>query len=175
MDYTPRLHRVGWGHIFGPTVISRAVAAYFGDAVKVQRLDVSPALEVSAAAVEFDFPPRGGAPAVRGVSRGVTLDWSFDEVIKLDLGLGPTRVEGLGFVATAGLSVTPNSNFDWAGMRLEGNFEGAGVGPHAAELGRLSADFDAARQVASGIRLNSRVCLLNWVGSPQACRLRLSQ
>jgi hypothetical protein len=119
--------------------------------VKLQRLDVSPALEVSAAAVEFDFLPRGGAPAVRGVSRGVTLDWSFDEVIKLDLGLGPTRVEGLGFVATAGLTVTPNSNFDWAGMRLEGNFEGAGVGPYAAELGRLSADFDAARQVASVI------------------------
>ena len=137
----------------GPTAISRAVSAYFGDAVKVQRLSVSPALGVSAAAVEFDFPARGGAPAVRGVSRGVTLDWSFDEVIKLRLGLGPTRAEGLGFVASAGLSLTPNSNFDWAGVRLEGNFEGAGAGPHAAELGRLSADLDAVNQVASGVQI----------------------
>ena len=149
------LARTAWGAaiFLWPTVISRAVAAYFGDAVKVKRLNVSPALEVSAAAVEFDFPARDGAPTVRGVSRGVTLDWSFGEVIKLDLGLGPTRIEGLGFVASAGLSLTPNSNFDWAGTRLEGNFEGAGVGPHSAELGRLSADLDAARQVASGIRL----------------------
>jgi hypothetical protein len=143
-----------WGAaiFLGPTVISRAVATYFGDAVKVKRLNVSPALEVSAAAIEFDFPARDGAPAVRGVARGVTLGWSFGEVIKLDLGLGPTRVEGLGFVASAGLSLTPNSNFNWAEVRLEGNFEGAGVGPHAAELGRLSADLDAVSQVASGIR-----------------------
>ena len=68
---------IAWGAaiFLGPTVISRAVATYFGDAVKVKRLDVSPALEVSAAAVEFDFPARDGAPAVRGVARGVTLDW----------------------------------------------------------------------------------------------------
>ena len=144
-----------WGAaiFLGPTVISRAVATYFGDAVKVKRLDVSPALEVSAAAVEFDFPARDGAPAVRGVARGVTLGWSFGEVIKLDLGLGPTRVEGLGFVASAGLSLTPNSNFNWAEVRLEGNFEGAGVGPHAAELGRLSADLDAVTQVVSGVQV----------------------
>jgi len=146
---------VAWGAaiFLGPTAISRAVSAYFGDAVKVQRLSVSPALEVSAAAVEFDFPARGGAPAVRGVARGVTLDWSFDEVIKLRLGLGPTRAEGLGFVASAGLSLTPNSNFDWAGVRLAGNFEGAGVGSHAAELGRLSADLEAVNHVASGVQI----------------------
>jgi len=146
---------VGWGAaiFLGPTAISRAVSAYFGDAVKVQRLSVSPALEVSAAAVEFDFPARGGAPAVRGVARGVTLDWSFDEVIKLRLGLGPTRAEGLGFVASAGLSLTPNSNYDWAGVRLVGNFEGAGAGPHAAELGRLSADLEAVNHVASGVQI----------------------
>ena len=58
---------ITWGAaiVLGPTVISHAVAAYFGDAVKVKRLNVSPALEVSAAAVEFDFPARDGAPAVR--------------------------------------------------------------------------------------------------------------
>ena len=145
-----------WGAaIFvGPTVISRAVAAYFGGAVKVHRLNVSPALEVSAAAVEFDFPGQGGAPAVRGISRGFSLDWSFQEVIKFDLGLGPTRVEGLGFVASAGLSLTPNSNFDWTGLRLEGEFEGAGAGPHAVELGHLAADLDAVNQVASDIRVD---------------------
>ena len=96
---------IGWGAaiFLGPTVIHRTVAAYFGDAVKVHRLNVSPALEVSASAVEFDFPARGGVPAVRGISRGVSLDWNFDEVIKLHLGLGPTRVEGLGFVASTSL------------------------------------------------------------------------
>ena len=148
---------VAWGSaiFLGPTLIHRSVAIYLGDAVKIQRLNVSPALEVSAAAVEFDFPARDGAPAVRGVSRGVTFDWSFDEVIKFDLGIGPTRVEGIGFVASAGLSLKPNSNFDWAGMRLEGNFEGGGVGPHSAELGRLSADLDALNQVALGIKIEA--------------------
>ena len=144
-----------WGAaiFMGPTFISRVVAAYFGDTVKVQRLNVSPALDVSAAAVEFDFPARDGAPAIRGISRGVSLDWSFEKVIKLDLGLGPTRVEGLGFAAAAGLSLTPKSNFDWAEIRLEGNFEGAVVGPHAVEFGRLSADLDAVKRVASGIQI----------------------
>ena len=63
---------VAWGAaiFLGPTAISRAVSAYFGDAVKVQRLSVSPALEVSAAAVKFDFLGQGGAPAFRGISRG---------------------------------------------------------------------------------------------------------
>lgn len=144
-----------WGAaIFvGPTVISRVVAAYFGGAVKVHRLNVSPALEVSAAAVEFDFPAHDGAPAFRGVSRGVSLDWSFDKVIKLALGLGPTRVEGLGFTASANLSLTPESNFDWAEMELEGTFKGAGVGPHAVEFGRLSVDLDAVRQIASSVQI----------------------
>ena len=148
---------VAWGSaiFLGPTLIHRSVAIYLGDAVKIQRLNVSPALEVSAAAIEFDFPARDGAPAVRGISRGVTFDWSFDEVIKFDLGIGPTRVEGLGFVASAGLSLKPNSNFEWARVRLEGNFEGASVGPHAAELGRLSADLDALNQVALGIKIEA--------------------
>ena len=148
---------VAWGSaiFLGPTLIHRSVAIYLGDAVKIQRLNVSPALEVSAAAIEFDFPARDGAPAVRGVSRGVTFDWSFNEVIKFDLGIGPTRVEGLGFVASADLSLKPNSNFDWARVRLEGNFEGASVGPHAAELGRLSADLDALNQVASVLKIEA--------------------
>ena len=146
---------VAWGAaiFLGPTAISRAVSAYFGDAVKLQRLSVSPALEVSAAAVEFDIPGHDGAPAVRGVARGVTLDWSFDEVIKLHLGLGPTRAEGLGFVASADLSVTPNSNFDWAGVRLVGNFGGGGAGAHQAEVVNLSADLDVVNQFASDIRV----------------------
>jgi len=148
---------VAWGSaiFLGPTLIHRSVAIYLGDAVKIQRLKVSPALEVSAAAVEFDFPARDGAPAVRGVSRGVSLDWSFDEVIKFDLGIGPTRVEGLGFFASAGLALKPNSNFDWTGLRLVGKFVGAGSGPNAVEVGLLTADLDALNQVASGIKIEA--------------------
>lgn len=147
---------ITWGAaiFLGPTVISRSVAAYFGDAVKIQRLNVSPSLEVSAAAINFDLPGQDGATAIRGVSRGVSLDWSFQDVIKLDLGLGPTRVEGFGFVDSAGLSLTPNSNFDWTGLRLVGEFEGAGSGPNAVEVGHLTAELDAVNQVASDIRVD---------------------
>ena len=147
---------IAWGAaiFLGPTVINRAVAAYFGDAVKVQRLDVSPALEVSAAAVKFDFPGRDGAPAVRGVSRGVTLDWSFDEVLTLHLGLGPTRVEGLGFISSASLSFIPISNSDWSGLTLQGTFGEGSFGPYGLELGRLSADLDTVNQVASDIQFD---------------------
>ena len=159
---------VAWGAaiFLGPTAISRAVSAYFGDAVKVQRLSVSPALEVSAAAVEFDIRGHDDAPAVLGVARGVTLGWSFDGVIKLHLGLGPTRVDGLGFVASAGLSLTPKSNFDWAGVRLDGNFGGGGAGPHAAELGRLSADLDAVNQVVSGVQVELERVTVDVDGLP---------
>ena len=147
---------IAWGAaiFLGPTVINRAVAAYFGDAVKIQRLDVSPALEVSAAAVEFDIPGRDGAPAVRGVSRGVTLDWSFDEVVTLHLGLGPTRVEGLGFISSASLSLVPISNSDWSGLTLQGTFGEGSFGPYGLELGLLSADLDTVDQVASDIQFD---------------------
>jgi hypothetical protein len=147
---------IAWGAaiFLGPTVINRAVAAYFGDAVKVQRLDVSPALEVSAAAVKFDFPGRDGAPAVRGVSRGVTLDWSFDEVLTLHLGLGPTRLEELGFISSASLSFMPISNSDWSGLTLQGTIGEGSFGSNELELGRLSADLDTVNQVASDIQFD---------------------
>ena len=146
---------VFWGTVIflGPTLIDRAVTAYFGDAVKIQRLDVSPALEVSAAAVEFDFPGHDGAPAVRGVSRGVSLGWTFEELIELELKLGPTRVEGLGFLSSGGLKLTPSSNFDWSLIGLKGQFESVGGGPHQAEIVNLSADLDVVNQFASDIRV----------------------
>ena len=147
---------ITWGAaiFIGPTVINRTVTAYFGDSVKLQRLDVSPALEVSAAAVEFDIPSRDGAPAVRGVSRGVFLDWSFEEVLTLHLELGPTRVEGLGFISSASLSFMPISNSDWSGLTLQGTFGEGSFGPHGLELGRLSADLDTVNQVASDIQFD---------------------
>ena len=147
---------IAWGAaiFLGPTVISRAVATYFGDAVRIQRLDVSPALEVSAAAVEFDIPSRDGAPVLRGVSRGVTFDWSFDEVLTLHLGLGPTRVEKLGFISSASLSLMPISNSDWSGLTLQGTFGEGSFGQHRLELGRLSADLDTVNQVASDIQFD---------------------
>lgn len=157
---------ITWGAaiFIGPTIINRTVAAYFGGAVKLQRLDVSPALEVSAAAVEFDIPGRDGAPAVRGLSRGVTLDWSFNEVITLNLRLGPSRVEGLGFIASAGLSLTPNSNSDWSDLTLLGTFDGASLGPHGVELGRLSADLDTVNQVASDIQFDVENVTIDFKG-----------
>ena len=157
---------IAWGAaiFLGPTVINRAVATYFGDAVKVKRLDVSPALEVSAAAVEFDFPARDGAPAVRGVSRGVTLDWSFDEVVTLHLGLGPTRVDKLGFISSASLSLMPISNSDWSGLTLQGTFGEGSFGPHGLELGRLSADLDTVNQVASDIQFDIENITINVNG-----------
>lgn len=146
---------ISWGTIIflGPTLIDRAVTAYFGDAVKIQRLDVSPALEVSAAAVEFDFPGHDGVPAVRGVSRGVSLGWTFEELIELELKLGPTRVERLGFLSSGGLKLTPNSNFDWSLVGLKGQFEAVGGGPHQAEVVNLWADLDVINQFASDIRV----------------------
>jgi len=148
---------ISWGTVIflGPTLIDRAVTAYFGDAVKIQRLDVSPALEVSAAAVEFDFPGHDGALSVRGVSRGVSLGWTFEELIELELKLGPTRVEGLGFLSSGSLKVTPNSNFDWSFMGLKGQFEAVGGGPHQAEVVNLSADLDVVTQFASDIQVDA--------------------
>lgn len=146
-----------WGSVifFGPTLIDRAVTVYFGDAVKIKRLDVSPALEVSAAAVEFDFPGHDGVPAVRGVSRGVSLGWTFEELIELEFKLGPTRVEGLGFLSSGGLKLTPNSNFDWSLVGLKGQFEAVGGGPHQAEVVNLSADLDVVTQFASDIQVDA--------------------
>ena len=148
---------VFWGTVIflGPTLIDRAVTAYFGDAVKIQRLDVSPALEVSAAAVEFDFPGHDGAPAVRGVSRGVSLGWTFEELIELELKLGPTRVEGLGVLSSGNLTLTPSSNFDWSLVGLKGQFEAVGGGPNQAEVVILSADLDVVNQFASDIRVDA--------------------
>ena len=148
---------ISWGTVIflGPTLIDRAVNAYFGDAVKIQRLDVSPALEVSAAAVEFDFPGHDGAPSVRGVSRGVSLGWTFEELIELELKLGPTRVEGLGFLSSGGLKLMPNSNFDWSLVGLKGQFEAVGGGPHQAEVVNLSADLDVVTQFASDIQVDA--------------------
>ena len=145
-----------WGAaiFLGPTLINRAVAAYFGDAVKIQRLNVSPTLEVSAAAVEFEFPGDDGATAMRGISRGVSINWVIEEVIQLDIGLGPTRVDDVAFAASVDLSVKPTSNFDWSVLGLKGKFENLAVGPHEAAFGRLSAQLNTIEQVASEVEID---------------------
>lgn len=145
-----------WGaSIFlGPTIINRAVAAYFGDTVKIRRLNVSPTLEVSAAAIEFEFPGDDGTSAVRGISRGLSLNWAIEEVIQLHLGLGPTRVDDVAFVASVDLSVTPTSNFDWSVLGLKGKFENLAIGPHEAAFGRLSAQLNTVEHVASQVQID---------------------
>jgi len=145
-----------WGAaiFLGPTLINRAVAAYFGDVVKIQRLNVSPTLEVSAAAVEFEFPGDDGATAMQGISRGVSINWVIEEVIQLDIGLGPTRVDDVVFASSVDLSVKPTSNFDWSVLGLQGKFENLAVGPHEAAFGRLSAQLNTVEQVTSEVEID---------------------
>jgi hypothetical protein len=146
-----------WGAaiFMGPAVISRVVAASFGDAVKVQRLNVSPALEVSAAAVEFDFPSRDGVPAVRGISRGVSLNWGITDSIRIDLRLGPTRVEEFGAVASVAILLTPKSYFDWSYVKLQGDFRKAIAAQHSAELGHFSAELETGSQLATEVQVEA--------------------
>jgi len=155
-----------WGStiFLGPTLINRAVAAYFDDAVKIRRLNVSPTLDVSAAAVEFDLPARDGAPAVRGISRGVSINWGTTDSIRIDLRLGPTRVEEFGAVASVALSLTPKSYFDWSHLKLQGEFRKAIAVQHGAELGRFSAELETDSQLATEVRVQAEKITASIIG-----------
>lgn len=155
-----------WGStiFLGPTLINRAVAVYFGDTVKLRRLDVSPTLEVSAAAVEFDLPARDGVPAVRGISRGVSINWGITETIRIDLRLGPTRVEEFGALASVALSLTPKSYFDWSFVKLQGEFRKAVAAQHSAELGRFSAELETGSQVATEVQVQAEKITASSIG-----------
>ncbi|MDB2529277.1 hypothetical protein N9X46_00905 [Paracoccaceae bacterium] len=99
--------------MLGPTIISRILSATFAGSVEINRLDVSPKLEITASFVKFDIPANEGSMPLRGIVRGIDLSWRRADAFTLTATLGPSHIEGLGALEAATIRFTPKGLFDW--------------------------------------------------------------
>ena len=113
-----------WGSaiVLGPALITRALNVIFAGSFEINRLDVSPKLEITASFVKFDMPAYEGSIPLRGIVRGVDLSWRMADAFTLTATLGPSHVEGAGALEAATIKFTPRGLLDWNSAELVAKF-----------------------------------------------------
>lgn len=109
-----------WGSaiVLGPALITRALNVIFAGSFEINRLDVSPKLEITASFVKFDMPAYEGSIPLRGIVRGINLSWHIADAFTLIATLGPSRIEGIGAVEAAMIKLAPRGLFAWNSAEL---------------------------------------------------------
>lgn len=108
---------------FGPLLIAKS-ASYFSDGIiNLRRVEVSPKLKMSAAAVDFYFPTMARGRDSNVTSRAVTIDWTIKNGFELIGKIGPSNSPALGTLASANFTLKPASAFDWSEVSLQLEFQ----------------------------------------------------
>ena len=133
---------ISWGGvlIFGPKLIKLALDQIAPGAINVQRLQISPKLEVSASMVEFSAP-RSSNIDLTGSVRGLRVDWSFEDALQFRVELGPTQVNGRGSIASANLLIVPKKILSWSDLSLDGQVSELKIKQSSGELNAASVQF----------------------------------
>jgi len=133
---------ISWGGvlIFGPKLIKLALDQIAPGAINVQRLQISPKLEVSASMVEFSAP-RSSNIDLTGSVRGLRVDWSFEDALQFRVELGPTQVNGRGSVSSANLLIVPKKFFSWSDLSIDGQVSELRINQSSDELSSTSVQF----------------------------------
>ncbi|MDC3290827.1 hypothetical protein OAV03_01390 [bacterium] len=115
---------IAWGSliVLGPALITRALNATFAGSIEINRLDVSPKLEITASFVKFDISISKSSIPLRGIVRGVDLSWRMADAFTLTATLGPSHVEGAGALEAATIKFTPRGLLDWNSAELVAKF-----------------------------------------------------
>ena len=111
--------------IFGPKTLTWAIEKYTFGTVIVDRVNISPRLEVNIPLVEVSGLDTHNAGAVSGVLRGVSIDWSYKDGFEIIASVGSAQIDGRGVVGGANLKATPRSLIDWSEIRFSLTFESA--------------------------------------------------
>ena len=111
--------------IFGPKTLTWAIEKYTFGTVIVDRVNISPKLEVNIPLVEMSGLDTRNAGAVSGLLRGVSIDWSNKDGFEIIARVGSAQIDGRGVVSGANLKATPQSLIDWSEIRLSLSFESA--------------------------------------------------
>ena len=75
--YSFLLNYLGFFSFFGPTAIEKISKIYFGEAIVLKHVKVSPSLSLSVGRVEFDFEKNNGFKHLAGVALGLNVRVSF--------------------------------------------------------------------------------------------------
>ena len=130
--------------LFGPPLITTA-ASYFSDgSVKLTRVEVSPKLSVSAAAVDFNLFPLVDEAGLIGVARAVSVNWKIKNGFELVGKIGPTKLKEKGFLSSASFTLKPRSFIDWREVDLILEFEQLDLNSFEFERGRFTATLNNA-------------------------------
>ena len=121
---------IAWGStiVLGPALISRALNATFAGSFEINRLDVSPKLQITASFIKFNIPGNKGLIPFEGFVRGVDLSWQIEDGFTLTAKLGPSRIESVGALKAATIKLTPRGLFDWSSAELVATLSSLTVG-----------------------------------------------
>ena len=111
--------------MLGPKTLIWAIEKYTFGTVIVDRVNISPKLEVNIPLVELSGLDAHNAGALSGFLRGVSIDWSYKDGFEIITSLGSAQIEGRGIVAGAILKATPRSLTDLSEIDLTLTFESA--------------------------------------------------
>ena len=109
--------------IFGPKTLTWAIEKYTFGTVIVDRVNISPRLEVNIPLVEVSGLDTNNAGAVSGVLRGVSIDWSYKDGFEIIASVGSAQIDGGGVVGGSNLKAKPRSLIDWSEIRFSITFE----------------------------------------------------
>ncbi len=106
---------LSWSLLFfgGPSIIKYAVFAYTGGQLVPAKVSVTPKLDLKISRVDFTLQPTKTANEISGFARAINISWSlFSDSPFLRIGIGPTKINGIGDIDKAVLFTKSLKSFD---------------------------------------------------------------
>lgn len=108
---------------FGPSLISKGVDYFSEGRINLERVVVSPRLEVSAAVVGLSFPVKRTKNDLSGTIRALSLDWKIGNGFEVFGSIGPSSVSENENLQSANFTLRPVSVLDWSEVDIWLDFE----------------------------------------------------
>lgn len=147
---------IAWGGaiFFGPTLIRLALESVAPGAVKVERLQVSPKLEVTASRIEWELTSNQDVGRATALVRGLRVNWEYNDNFVLALTLGPSQIPGVATLAGATARLAPVSLFDWSHADLIMNFGELSAPQLSVRDGKMTGDVVGVLRGLENIRFS---------------------